>query len=56
VLLPCNVVVRTVDDSTTIVEAIDPGTMHLLTDNDAMAPIAERIGAMLRAALASLSD
>ena len=54
VLLPCNVVVRALDDSTTIVEAIDPETMHLLTDNDAMAPLAERIGGMLRAALASL--
>jgi uncharacterized protein (DUF302 family) len=56
VLLPCNVVVRAVDASTTIVEAIDPETMHLLTDNDAMAPLAERIGGMLRAALASLGD
>jgi uncharacterized protein (DUF302 family) len=54
VLLPCNVVVRSVDDATTIVEAIDPQTMHLLTGNAAMEPLAERIGGMLRAALASI--
>jgi uncharacterized protein (DUF302 family) len=56
VLLPCNVVVRSVDDATTIVEAIDPQTMRQLTDNDAMGPLAERIGEMLRAALADLGD
>lgn len=54
VLLPCNVVVRSVDDATTIVEAIDPQTMRQLTDNEAMEPVAERIGGMLAAALASL--
>jgi uncharacterized protein (DUF302 family) len=56
VLLPCNVVVRSVDDATTIVEAIDPQTMRQLTDNEAMGPLAERIGGMLRAALAELGD
>ena|SRR5664279_2814752 len=54
VLLPCNVVVRSVDDATTIVEAIDPQTMRQLTGNDAMEPVAERIGGMLAAVLASL--
>ena len=54
VLLPCNVVVRSVDDATTIVEAIDPQTMRQLTGNEAMGPLAERIGGMLAAALASL--
>lgn len=54
VLLPCNVVVRSVETTTTIVEAIDPQTMRQLTDNDAMGPLAERIGGMLRAALADL--
>jgi uncharacterized protein (DUF302 family) len=53
-LLPCNVVVRSVDGGTTTVEAIDPETMHLLTGNDAMAPVAQRIGGMLQAALDSL--
>jgi uncharacterized protein (DUF302 family) len=56
VLLPCNVVVRSVNDATTIVEAIDPQTMRQLTGNDAMGPLAERIGEMLRAVLADLGD
>ena len=54
-LLPCNVVVRSVDASTTIVETIDPQTMHQLTGNDAMQPIAQRIGRLLQAALDSLA-
>jgi uncharacterized protein (DUF302 family) len=56
VLLPCNVVVRSLDASTTIVEAIDPQTMHQLTGNDAMRSVADRVGGMLRAALDSLGD
>ena len=56
VLLPCNVVVRSVDDVTTIVEAIDPLTMRQLTGNEAMGPLAEQIGGKLRAALADLGD
>ncbi|HSN12456.1 MAG TPA: DUF302 domain-containing protein [Propionibacteriaceae bacterium] len=55
VLLPCNVVVRSVGADTTVVEAIDPQTMHELTGNEAMAPVAERVGSMLRAALDSLA-
>ncbi len=54
-LLPCNVVVRAVDEGTTIVEAIDPATMHQLTGNEAMKPVAVRIGGMLQAALDSLT-
>jgi uncharacterized protein (DUF302 family) len=53
-LLPCNVVVRSVDAGTTTVDAIDPETMHQLTGNDAMRPVAQRIGGMLQAALDSL--
>ncbi len=53
-LLPCNVVVRAVDDDTSVVEAIDPATMYLLTGNEAMKPVAERVGTLLRAALNSL--
>jgi uncharacterized protein (DUF302 family) len=56
VLLPCNVVVRSVDAATTIVEAIDPQTMHQLTGNEAMQPVADRVGGMLRAALHSLGQ
>jgi len=54
VLLPCNVVVRAVNAATTIVEAIDPQTMHQLTDNNAIQTVADRIGKMLAAALDSL--
>lgn len=54
-LLPCNVVVRSVGEDTTVVEAIDPATMHELTGNDALKPMATRVGGMLRAALASLN-
>ena len=54
-LLPCNVVVRSVGDDTTVVEALDPATMHILTGNDALEPMAARVGSMLRAALASLN-
>jgi uncharacterized protein (DUF302 family) len=56
VLLPCNVVVRSLDADTTIVEAIDPRTMHELTGNEAMQPVAERVGGMLQATLDSLAD
>ncbi|WP_404347552.1 DUF302 domain-containing protein [Phycicoccus jejuensis] len=55
-LLPCNVVVRALDDSTTLVEALDPGIMVGLTHNDAMAPVASEAGERLQAALASLSE
>lgn len=53
-LLPCNVVVRSLGD-TTVVEAIDPAMMHVLTGNDDLEPVAARVGGMLRAALASLN-
>lgn len=54
VLLPCNVVVRSAGEHT-IVEAIDPATMHELTGNDAMKDVAVRIGGMLQAVLDSLN-
>ncbi|SDB95411.1 Uncharacterized conserved protein, DUF302 family [Raineyella antarctica] len=54
-LLPCNVVVRAAEGGTTIVEAIDPQTMHVITGNAAMQPVADRISGMLEAALASLN-
>lgn len=54
-LLPCNVVVRAVDAGTTIVEAIDPQTMHVLTGNAGMQPVADRVGSLLEAALADLT-
>ena len=39
-VLPCNVVVRTVDDTTTVVEAFDPAAMMGLADNPALEPVA----------------
>ena len=55
VLLPCNVVVRTLDEHHTVVEAMDPKTMVDLTANDALADVAAEAGTRLSAALTSLS-
>ncbi|GAB3433376.1 DUF302 domain-containing protein [Flindersiella endophytica] len=52
-LLPCNVVVRADGDST-LVEALDPGTMVELTGEADLAPIAEEANRRLRAALDAL--
>ena len=54
-LLPCNVVVRAVDDATTLVEAMDPDVMVTLTGNDALAEVARDARQRLSAALASLT-
>ena len=55
VLLPCNVVVRTLDEHHTVVEAMDPKTMVELTANNALAGVAAEAGTRLTAALTSLS-
>ncbi len=55
VLLPCNVVVRSVDDGTTLVEAMDPDVMVTITHNDALADVAADARERLRTALTSLS-
>ncbi len=52
-LLPCNVVVRRSAD-VTVVEAIDTSTMVSITGNAAMAPVADEVGAALKAALDTL--
>jgi uncharacterized protein (DUF302 family) len=54
-LLPCNVVVRSVDDKVTKVEALDPDVMVDLTGNADLHPIAEEAAKRLSAALESLS-
>jgi uncharacterized protein (DUF302 family) len=54
-LLPCNVVVRSVDESTTLVEALDPQVMVGLTNNTALAEVADEAGRRLSAALDSLT-
>jgi len=55
-LLPCNVVVRSLDDDTTLVEALDPKVMVPLTGNDALSSIADHAGQRLAAALDTLTQ
>jgi uncharacterized protein (DUF302 family) len=54
-LLPCNVVVRSLDDETTLVEAINPDLMVSMTGNDALTAVAREATTRLSAALAELS-
>ncbi|MFG2142666.1 DUF302 domain-containing protein [Streptomyces sp. NPDC048696] len=53
-LLPCNVVVRR-DGETTLVQALDPGTMVTLTGLPTLEPVATDATARLDAALRSLT-
>ncbi len=53
-VLPCNVVVRALDESTTTVEAFDPDAMMGLADNDALHTVAADAKQRLFAALAAL--
>jgi uncharacterized protein (DUF302 family) len=53
-LLPCNVVVRTVDETHTRVEAMDPGVMVSATGNAALEPVAQGARERLGKALADL--
>lgn len=55
VLLPCNVVVRYLDDDTTVVEALDPAIMVSLTHNDGLSSVADEAGRRLGAVLDSLT-
>jgi uncharacterized protein (DUF302 family) len=54
-LLPCNVVVRAADAGHTVVEAIDPGAMVQITDNDTLAEVAADARERLSRALESLT-
>lgn len=54
-LLPCNVVVRALNDTSTLVEAMDPAVMVSLTRNQALADVAGDARARLTAAMASLA-
>ncbi len=54
-LLPCNVVVRTLDDEHTLVEAMDPGVMVTATGNPALEPVAAQARERLNKALADLA-
>jgi uncharacterized protein (DUF302 family) len=53
-LLPCNVVVRHLDDGHVRVEALDPAVMVQATGNPDLEPVAAQAAARLRAALAGL--
>jgi uncharacterized protein (DUF302 family) len=54
-LLPCNVVVRSLGDSNTLVEAFDPGAMMRLAGGDGdLESLAAEVGQQLRAALSAV--
>ena len=52
-LLPCNVVVRAIDDSGTLVEAMDPAVMVTVTGNEKLTDVAADARDRLTAALNS---
>lgn len=54
-LLPCNVVVRALDDSRTLVEAMDPAVMVTVTRNENLTDTAADARDRLTAALDSLT-
>jgi len=54
-VLPCNVVVRAKDGTTTVVEAFNPDAMLGLADNTALQKIAADAKSRLEAALAALT-
>ncbi len=54
-LLPCNVVVRSLDDAHTLVEAMDPAVMVTATGNPELATVAEQARERLVTALSTLT-
>jgi hypothetical protein len=56
VLLPCNVVVRTIDQTHTLVEAMNPAIMSQLSDNPDVADVAVQALSLITAALATLAS
>jgi uncharacterized protein (DUF302 family) len=55
-VLPCNVVVRALDDHTTVVEAFDPDAMMGLSGNVALDSVATDARQRLTAMLAALTE
>jgi uncharacterized protein (DUF302 family) len=53
-LLPCNVVVRSVGEASTVVEVFDPAAMMALAESDALEEIASDAGRRIRAMLEAL--
>lgn len=54
VLLPCNVVVRSLGERQTVVEALNPEVMVSVADNPALRGVADEAGKRLSAALNAL--
>jgi uncharacterized protein (DUF302 family) len=54
-VLPCNVVVRSAGETTTVVEAFDPAAMMALADNPALDEVAADAGRRIADMLASLA-
>ncbi|MEO6604383.1 MAG: DUF302 domain-containing protein [Aeromicrobium sp.] len=54
-MLPCNVVVRSIDSASTAVEVLDPDLMARLTDAPAVHAVAQDAGDRLRIMLATIS-
>ena len=55
-LLPCNVVVRRVDEGSTLVQVLDPQVMVSVPDRAELRPVADEAGRRLDAAVAALTD
>jgi len=55
-VLPCNVVVRSIDEDTTMVEAFDPDAMMGLADNAALHRVAADAKQRLNAVFAALNE
>ncbi len=55
-VLPCNVVVRSMDENTTMVEAFDPDAMMGLADNAALHKVAADAKQRLKATFAALNE
>lgn len=54
-VLPCNVVVRSTGDATTVIEALDPAAMMGLSDRAALKTVAADARQRISAALTTLS-
>ena len=55
-VLPCNVVVRAFDDTTTVVEAFDPRAMMGLSEDDGLDSVAADARRRITAMLAALTE
>ncbi len=55
-LLPCNVVIRALDERRTLVEVMDPNVMVSAAGNSELAPVAEQARTRLTAALDALAS